>query len=50
MKKLTGKAPAGKPSAYAALRSSAGRDTAARDLGRRIMESRNVNISQRTAR
>ena len=44
MKKLTRKAPAGKPSAYAALRKSADHDTAARDLGRRIMESRNANL------
>ena len=47
MRKLTrGAAPSGRSGSYAALRRAAARDRSARDLGRRIMASRNANMKR----
>ena len=47
MKKLTRRqAASGKPNAYAALRTSAAHDRSARDLGKKIMASRNANLKR----
>ncbi len=45
MKKLTRNQPAGKPGAYAAIRRASAHDGNGRDLGKRIMASRNVNMA-----